>query len=126
MLGAGSASGRCMSSPTSVATTPDVPPLALMARRSVEIATDQSAAAPRRVKSVPFALVPAVTVTVILLGALEQYGFGRPQFAHGLWLIGLIGAGFPVVWRTARSVLNGKFNTDLVASLSIITAAIIG
>ena len=35
-------------------------------------------------------------------------------------------AGFPVVWRTLRAAMQGKFNTDLVATLSIVTAAIIG
>ena len=72
------------------------------------------------------ALVPATAVAVILLGAFEQYVLARPDLAQAIWLVGLLGAGFPVVWRTLRAAVQGKFNTDLVATLSIVTAAIIG
>ncbi len=72
------------------------------------------------------ALAPSVAIGVILLGLVEQYVFGYPEFAHGLWLVGLVTSGFPVVWRTLRAAAQGNFNTDLVATLSIVTAAIIG
>ena len=69
---------------------------------------------------------PLFAIAGILLGGLEQYVFNLPLFAHALWTIALIGAGFPVVWRTLRAARRGNFATDVVASLSIITAAIIG
>ncbi|HEX6628205.1 MAG TPA: heavy metal translocating P-type ATPase, partial [Gemmatimonadaceae bacterium] len=56
----------------------------------------------------------------------EQYVVDQPYYAKVLWEIGLIGAGFPVVWRTAQGVFRGKFAADVVASLSIVTAAVIG
>jgi heavy metal translocating P-type ATPase len=62
----------------------------------------------------------------IILGSVEQFVFHLPLFAQALWTIALIGAGFPVVWRTLRAARHGNFATDLVASLSIVTAAIIG
>ena len=69
---------------------------------------------------------PIFAVAGILIGGLEQWVFGMPLFAHGLWTIALIGAGFPVVWRTLVAARHGNYATDLIASLSIVTAAIIG
>lgn len=70
--------------------------------------------------------IPVFAVAMILIGAVEQYVFGSPPYAKVLWEIGLIGAGFPVVWRTVRGAIQGKFAADVVASMSIVTAAIIG
>lgn len=70
--------------------------------------------------------VPVFAISMILLGAFEQLVLNLPLYARAVWLIGLVGAGFPVVWRTLRAALDGKFATDVVASLSIVTAAIIG
>ena len=69
---------------------------------------------------------PLFAIAGILLGGVEQLIFHLPLFAQGLWTIALIGAGFPVVWRTLRAVRHGNYATDVVASLSIVTAAIIG
>ncbi len=69
---------------------------------------------------------PLFAILMILLGALEKFVFGLPMFAEGFWLLGLVGAGFPVVLRTIQAALKGKYATDVVASLSIVTAAIIG
>jgi heavy metal translocating P-type ATPase len=40
-------------------------------------------------------------------------------------LIVLVVSGAPIVWRTARGALHGHFATDIVATLAIITAAIL-
>jgi len=69
---------------------------------------------------------PVFAIAGILLGGVEQYIFNLPLFAQGLWTIALIGAGFPVVWRTLRAARQGNYATDVVASLSIVTAAVIG
>src|ERR1700686_5358346 len=69
---------------------------------------------------------PLLAIAGILLGSVERITFNRPELALGLWTIALIGAGFPVVWGTLRAALHGDYATDLVASLSIVTAAIIG
>jgi heavy metal translocating P-type ATPase len=69
---------------------------------------------------------PLFAIVGIILGGVEQIVFHLPMFAHAFWTIFLIGAGFPVVWRTLRSARHGNYATDLVASLSIVTAAIIG
>jgi hypothetical protein len=69
---------------------------------------------------------PLFAIAGIVLGVLWQLVFNLPLLAHGLWTIALIGAGFPVVWRTLVVARRGNFATDVVASLSIVTAAIIG
>jgi len=69
---------------------------------------------------------PVFAIAGILIGGLEQWVFGMPLFAHGLWTVALVGAGFPVVWRTLVAARHGNYATDLIASLSIVTAAIIG
>jgi heavy metal translocating P-type ATPase len=69
---------------------------------------------------------PLLAIAGILLGGVEKYIFNLPELALGLWTIALIGAGFPVVWRTLRAARHGNYATDLVATLSIVTAAIIG
>jgi heavy metal translocating P-type ATPase len=83
------------------------------------VETDQ----PRRT-SLPS--TPLLAIGGILLGGLEQYVFNLPELAHVLWTMFLLGAGFPVVWRTLVAARHGNFATDLVATLSIVTAAIIG
>ena len=69
---------------------------------------------------------PIFAIAMILLGAFEKYLLSLPEYAHAIWLLGLIGAGSPVVWHTVRSALAGKYATDVVASLSIVTAGIVG
>lgn len=94
----------------------------LMARPS-QVARRGKADSPR-LSNVPPS--PLFAIAAILLGGVEQLVFNLPQFAHALWTIALIGVGFPVVWRTLLAARNGNYATDLVASLSIVTAAVIG
>lgn len=77
-------------------------------------------------KPSPLPSSPLFAIAGIILGSLWQFVFNLPLLAHGLWTIALIGAGFPVVWRTLLAARRGNFATDVVASLSIVTAAIIG
>lgn len=44
---------------------------------------------------------------------------------HLAGMVVLVAAGAPLVWRTVRGALHGRFATDIVASLSIITAAVL-
>jgi heavy metal translocating P-type ATPase len=101
--------------PASRATTDEARPRALLERR---------ASPGQKASRLPSS--PVFAIVGILLGSIEQFVFHLPTFAHGLWTIALIGAGFPVVWRTLQAAGRGNYATDLVASLSIVTAAIIG
>lgn len=67
-----------------------------------------------------------LALAIILLGAVERFLYRLPIHAEAIWLLGLLVAGFPVVWRSLIAVRQGKFATDFVASLSIVTAAILG
>ncbi|HZE09115.1 MAG TPA: heavy metal translocating P-type ATPase, partial [Gemmatimonadaceae bacterium] len=69
--------------------------------------------------------VPIVVIAMAIIGAVEGYLAGEWQYAKVIWELGLIGAGLPVVLRTIRGMFRGEFAADLVASLSIVTAAII-
>ena len=77
---------------------------------------------PRAILSYP----AQVAMAGILLGVAGRYVFGFPEYAFGFWMLALVLAGVPVVWRTVQSARAGNYATDVVASLSIITAAAIG
>lgn len=46
--------------------------------------------------------------------------------AATVWAIGLVVAGLPVVYRTAKGALHARFAADLVATLAIVTAFLLG
>jgi heavy metal translocating P-type ATPase len=48
-----------------------------------------------------------------------------PLTLHTVGMIALAVAGAPVVWRTGRDALRGRFATDIVASLSIVGALLL-
>src|SRR5688572_19156633 len=67
---------------------------------------------------------PLLAIGGIVIGSIPQFVFNLPLIAQALWTVALIGAGFPVVWRTLRAARQGNYATDVIASLSIITAVI--
>jgi len=69
--------------------------------------------------------VPVIAIATLIVGAAEGYLAGEGQYAKMIWELGLIGCGLPVVLRTIRGMFRGAFAADVVASLSIVTAAII-
>ncbi len=71
-----------------------------------------------------FTLVPAAALVAILAGLGGQLSGNLPA-ARLVWTAGLLLTGPPVVIRTLRGVLRGRFDTDLVATLAIITAALL-
>ena len=40
-------------------------------------------------------------------------------------MVALLASGAPLVWRTVRGMARGRFDTDIVATLSIVTAALL-
>jgi heavy metal translocating P-type ATPase len=105
---------------------PPAPPEKRSPLARPESVSGQQKAASVVKKSFALPSSPLLPVVGILLGGVEKYFFNLPELALGLWTIALIGAGFPVVWRTLKAARNGNYATDLVASLSIVTAALIG
>ncbi|HJP84678.1 MAG TPA: heavy metal translocating P-type ATPase [Gemmatimonadaceae bacterium] len=68
---------------------------------------------------------PVIAIAMLIVGAVEGYFAGEWSYAKVIWELGLIGSGLPVVLRTVRGMVRGEFAADVVASLSIVTAAVI-
>src|SRR5687767_6369774 len=84
------------------------------------------ASAGRETRFLPSAPALAfLALGVVLIGAFEQLVYHLPVPAETIWLLGLLVAGFPVVWRSVAAMRQGKFATDFVASASIVTAALL-
>ena len=66
--------------------------------------------------------VPYIAGLGLLLGGVLH--FYQPALARWVWLATLIGGGAPLVWRTGRGMVQGKFASDVVAMLAIITAIV--
>src|SRR5512146_1017121 len=47
---------------------------------------------------------------------------GRGEWAHAVWMSGVVLLGAPIVFQTLRKALHGRFATDVVATLSIVGA----
>lgn len=69
-------------------------------------------------------VLPALALLCILAGLLLRFTAG-PRPAALLWSAGLAVTGTPVVWRTLRGVLSGRFAADLVAMLAIVAALLL-
>jgi heavy metal translocating P-type ATPase len=71
------------------------------------------------------ALLPLLALVLIGIGAVLRYTVS-PGIATEVWMIGLIVTGAPVVWGTLRAAGRGRFATDVVATLSIVGAVVLG
>ncbi|HEX3273671.1 MAG TPA: heavy metal translocating P-type ATPase [Gemmatimonadales bacterium] len=68
--------------------------------------------------------LPAGALLALLGGLALRLG-GASGAADLVWTLGLLVIGLPVVWRTLRGVLAGRFAADLVAMLAIVTALLL-
>ncbi|MDG6900617.1 MAG: heavy metal translocating P-type ATPase [Nitrososphaerota archaeon] len=66
--------------------------------------------------------VPVFALIGLLAGGLAMLPFGRPDAARLIWYGTLIVGGAPVLVKTSRGMLKGKFAADVVAMLAIVTA----
>src|SRR5688500_12244660 len=71
---------------------------------------------------IPRVMPPTSRARWIVYASVGRYGDMSWEIAG---LIVLVVSGAPIVWRTARGALHGHFATDIVATLAIITAAIL-
>ena len=69
---------------------------------------------------------PGIVLAVLVAGALARLGPDGPRIAHLVWLAGLVVLGLPLAWRTLRGMFRGHFATDVVATLAIVTAIVLG
>ena len=70
------------------------------------------------------ALAPAAAACFILLGLALRLAVS-PTVGLSVWTAGLVLSGAPVVWRTLRGMLAGRFAADLVAMLAIVSALLL-
>lgn len=65
--------------------------------------------------------------TLLAIGLGLGFGAGpHPEWGPRIWLAGLLLFGAPVVWRTLHGALRGRLAADLVASMAIVSAAVLG
>jgi heavy metal translocating P-type ATPase len=69
---------------------------------------------------------PVFTTAVIAAGLLVRMAPSTAGVDRVIWYTGLALAGTPVVWRTLRGALRGRFAADVVATLAIVAAALLG
>jgi heavy metal translocating P-type ATPase len=69
--------------------------------------------------------LPAFALLGIAGGAALRWE-GLGDAAHLTWMVVLVIGGLPVVWRTVYQATRGHFATDLVATLAIVTAVLLG
>ncbi|MEP7288728.1 MAG: heavy metal translocating P-type ATPase [Chloroflexota bacterium] len=68
--------------------------------------------------------IPPLALLGLILGGIARLILNRPDIADVFWLVTLVLGGAPVVITTIRGMLHGKFASDVVAMLAIITAVI--
>ena len=66
-----------------------------------------------------------VTLACLAAGAVARF-VRSAAAAHAIWLVGVVVMGTPIVFRTIRGAIHGRLATDVVASLSIIGAVVLG
>ena len=70
-------------------------------------------------------VLPLSALVFLATGATLHFTVTN-ELATEVWMIGLIVTGAPVVWGTLRAAGRGRFATDVVATLSIVGAVILG
>jgi heavy metal translocating P-type ATPase len=90
------------------------------------LAQETSAGASRRIEFLRAAWRPIVAA-VAIAGWLITRALTGPADWHQLVLyVALISTGAGVVWGTIRGAFHGQFASDVVATLAIVTAAVLG
>jgi heavy metal translocating P-type ATPase len=69
-------------------------------------------------------ITPVAAFGCIVAGFVLHHS--DPDAGNRLWRVGLGVTGLPVTFRTVRGILRGQFASDIVASLAIVTAFLIG
>jgi heavy metal translocating P-type ATPase len=71
-------------------------------------------------------LIPVIATAAVVAGAVLGRGATGVATREAIWLGALVVTGLPVVWKTARGMLRGEFAADIVATLAIVGAALLG
>ena len=72
-------------------------------------------------------MIAILSLAAIAAHLVLRYGIHRSEFIYSIPLIiGLVVGGLPLLFQLLRHVLKGEFGADLLAGISIVTAAILG
>jgi heavy metal translocating P-type ATPase len=63
---------------------------------------------------------------VIAVGLATRAIAPGTTYANGIWYVGLAVTGAAVIWRTMSGALRGRFASDVVATLAIVAAVLLG
>ncbi len=77
----------------------------------------------KQIKQYPLPLIAAIG---LFFGIFAKLIWSGQSYAHVIWLITLIGCGAPLVLNTFKNMFAKKFSVDIIATLAIITALIMG
>jgi heavy metal translocating P-type ATPase len=69
---------------------------------------------------------PLAATAIIAAGLVARVGWPGAGIDRAIWYAGLALTGTAVVWRTLRGAVRGHFAADLVATLAIVAAALLG
>jgi heavy metal translocating P-type ATPase len=70
-------------------------------------------------------VLPALALGFLVLGLAARLLPGLAAWSIPVWTAGLWITGLPLVWRTLRGLVQGRFAADVVAALAIATAIIL-
>src|SRR6185503_6721686 len=68
---------------------------------------------------------PLAALSFLAVGGAAAL-FASGSWAHRVWLTGLIVTGTPLLVKTVRGMLGGRFALDLTASLTVVASLILG
>ena len=68
---------------------------------------------------------PALTAVFIAAGLVARMPIFPADTSRLVWFVGLVLLGAPVVWHTVVGAMRGVFAADVVASLAIVSAALL-
>jgi cation transport ATPase len=69
-------------------------------------------------------MIPAAAIVVLAWGGVVAL-MNDVAFATRVWMAGLVVTGGPLILRTLRNARHGRFATDIVATLAIVTAIVV-
>ncbi len=69
------------------------------------------------------AVIPGLA-TAFVLGGLAAWTLGSPVWARYIWMAGLVSGGAIIVTGTIRGALHGRWASDIVAAMAIITSVV--
>ena len=68
---------------------------------------------------------PLLAAVCIAAGLAARASVFPANASRVIWFVGLVALGAPVVWRTISGAVRGRFAADVVATLAIVSAALL-